>query len=96
MKQHLTLKNLLYSDTCVSVSNAKTIYHNVDEGDEKDSHSYDVIQNICNSLVGIFVDIHSANDKEQNTDNYLLNKNEYLFLTKLYIIDFSSNGHVLT
>ena len=44
------------------MSNAKTIYHNINEGDEKDGHSDDVIQDIRYSLVGVLIDVHSAND----------------------------------
>ena len=55
-------RNLLYSNTGVSMSNAKTIYHNINEGDEKDGHSDDVIQDIRYSLVGVLIDVHSAND----------------------------------
>ena len=44
------------------MSYTKTINHNINKSDEKDGDSDDVIKNISDSLIRIFIDIHPTND----------------------------------
>ena len=50
---------------------AKSVNHYVDQCDQKYQDCDDVIQNICCLMIILVVDIKSANDKKQNTDNDL-------------------------
>ncbi len=53
------------------MSYAESIDDNIDQGDEEDNNRDDIIENVRHLLILLVVDVHAAQDQEQNTDNDL-------------------------